>query len=731
MRRIMVYNRFDSPLFELSESDVLELTRLEQVNGEHALTVTTTRQLEQGWRILLQDDRSIWREYVVFGVDALHESGDRPIGTYYCTWSVQPDLMGTRVSMMPGTQTPVAAGVALNAVLSGTSRWVRGTVTNTNTGGASMYDTDGWDALSTLVENWGGEVSTTIEVGSMGVTSRKLDLYSKIGNQSPKRRFDFGADLSSVRRTIEDGPLYCRITPRGKGEENDTGGYGRKITIESVNGGKDYLVNSAMVDLAKLPDGSGGWEYPTLEVENSDCETPAQLLAWGNSVLEEYTVPKITYEVNVLQLAREGIDMQGVSLGDAVHIVDRKFGEGLRLSGRVVSMTVDELSGKTSELTIGYISNGLASMFGSLGRQVSKVTAVVQQMNGGTMSTADYLSRLLDRINTEINATGGYTYITEGQGLRTYDRAVSDPLVGDEANAVVEIKGGTVRIANSRTAQGDWDWKTVFTSGHIAASLVTAANITAGFIGSAGSGNYWDLDTGELQMASSTTVGGETVAEIAEDAVNAQTQESIFNKLTNGGTTQGIYLQDGRVYINGEYIKSGTIEGRTIKGGTITGAVINNGNGTFSVDTSGNLKAKAGTIAGFTISGQHLMYGTDTSGNRAFMDIYSGGSIQIAPSSLDHVKLGYSGLTLLGPKDSSGAMSVRGGLNFSNGSVSLQADGATVDTLYAKNIMSVGGKKTLSQGSVTTAYIPTAIDGSGRVTTYTQCYIRSGVLCTG
>lgn len=37
------------------------------------------------------------------------------------------------------------------------------------------------------------------------------------------------------------------------------------------------------------------------------------------------------------------------------------------------------------------------------------------------------------------------------------------------------------------------------------------------------------------------------------------TQEQIFNILTNNGQTQGIYLQDGKVYINGSYIKSDSI----------------------------------------------------------------------------------------------------------------------------------------------------------------------------
>lgn len=525
MRRVTVYSRSDQPLFELSEAEVLALSRFEQLNGEHSLTIETTRQLEMGQRVLMQDDRGIWREYVVYGVDSLHGSGGKPVGTYYCTWSVQPDLMGTRVSRMPGTEVAVPASDALDAALSGTSRWARGTVTNANTGGASMYDTDGWDALSILVENWGGEIDATIEVDGSGVTARRVDLYSQMGEQEARRRFDFGADLMSVRRTLADGPLYCRITPRGKGEETDTGGYGRKITIESVNDGKDYLENVQMVDIAKLPDGSGGWEYPTIEVENPDCETPEELLEWAQSVLDEFTVPRVTYEVDVVQLAREGVDLQGVSLGDTVQVVDRKFGDGLRLSGRVVAMTVDELSGRTDRLTIGYLESGLSGLFGSLDSQITQLSNIIQNMNGGSMSTADYLSRLLERINAEINATGGYTYITEGQGIRTYDRPVLDPEDGREATAVTEVKGGTIRIAASKTAQGEWDWKTVFTDGHVAAAVVTAANIVTGAIGNP-SGTYWNLDAGQLRMGPTTMLIDSTLGDVLNDVDGAVSDAS-------------------------------------------------------------------------------------------------------------------------------------------------------------------------------------------------------------
>ena len=47
------------------------------------------------------------------------------------------------------------------------------------------------------------------------------------------------------------------------------------------------------------------------------------------------------------------------------------------------------------------------------------------------------------------------------------------------------------------------------------------------------------------------------------------TQEEVFNILTNNGASQGIYMQDGNLYINGTYIKGGTIKGQTIEGGSI------------------------------------------------------------------------------------------------------------------------------------------------------------------
>lgn len=521
MRRMMLYDRLGNPLGELAEADVFEAILREEINGEHSLEITTTRVLDKGIRLLYQDGRSKWREFVVAGVDAEHASGNRAIGTYYCVWSVQQDLQGVTVSVMPGVQSPTTAALALTSLLSTTSRWTRGTVTNTNTGGASMYDRSAWQALSTLVDVWGGEIDTTITVSTQsGVTGRAVDLYSAQGEQTAMRRFDFGADLRSVKRTLADEPLFCRISPRGKGEQTDSGGYGRKITISSVNGGLDYLEYAPMVDVAKLPSGSG-YEYPTLIVENSNCETPTELKAWAQGVLAQYCTPKVTYEVDVVQAGVEGVDVTGVSLGDAVQVVDRKFGgDGVRVQGRVRSITTDLLNERDITIVIGDAEESISSKFAKVDKSLASVGNDLT-----VMSTAEYIDNLLERINTEVNATGGYTYIVPGNGILTFDVAVADPLNPVEASQVVEVKGGTVRIANSRTPQGEWNWLTVFTSGRIAADMVTAANITAGFIGSP-LGNYWNLDTGELTMQNTATMHDAQGNEVSVGAMVTMAQDA-------------------------------------------------------------------------------------------------------------------------------------------------------------------------------------------------------------
>lgn len=68
--------------------------------------------------------------------------------------------------------------------------------------------------------------------------------------------------------------------------------------------------------------------------------------------------------------------------------------------------------------------------------------------------------------------------------------------------------------------------------------------------------------TGNKRRDSSASLYNKTESEKnAEAAANAAagiTQQMIMNKLTNGGEDQGIFLKDGKVYINAEYLLAGS-----------------------------------------------------------------------------------------------------------------------------------------------------------------------------
>jgi len=79
-------------------------------------------------------------------------------------------------------------------------------------------------------------------------------------------------------------------------------------------------------------------------------------------------------------------------------------------------------------------------------------------------------------------------------------------------------------------------------------------------------------------------------------------QDEVFNKLTKGGTEQGIYIEDGKVYINAKYILAGLLAGERINGRGLK--VINDDkNVTLEIDSKGNviLSPKTFSLQGKTV----------------------------------------------------------------------------------------------------------------------------------
>lgn len=503
MLRIMVFDNRDQFITDLDPRKILGAQVTLEINGEHSLTITTLQELEKTNRVVLRDNLGTWHEFVVAGLDEEHSQGGGAIArTYYCVWSLEYDTSGTYINdqfgcgVVPGhPSVPQPARRGLECALEGTARWQIGTITVTQQGSASFYRMSGWEGLKKVVERWGGELQATITVSTTGVVERHVDLLQHVGASAEEatRRFDYGSDLTKIKRTVHDEVWPCRVVPLGRSQETEAGGYTRRPGIASVNDGVDWLIDDEVADLVKVPDGSGGWEYPCAIIKNDQFEEPADIKAWALGHISEYTRPKVTYTAEVAQFAEAGLSAHEVELGDRVAVVDRTFMEGgLRIAVRVVKMKQDLLDPSGTTLIIGNAQQTLAGQLDALAGDISSVydqSASASDWQNGSA----YMNALIGRLNDEINQTGGYWYMVPGIGTRTYDVPVADPASGLEANQVVEIRGGNIRIANSKTA-GNWNWRTLIQSGLVVADTVKALNVSAGIIQSFDGSGYWDLD---------------------------------------------------------------------------------------------------------------------------------------------------------------------------------------------------------------------------------------------
>ncbi len=216
----------------------------------------------------------------------------------------------------------------------------------------------------------------------------------------------------------------------------------------------------------------------------------------------------------------------------------------------------------------------------------------------------------------------------------------------------------------------------------ITAGVLNGDVIRAGRIQDVKNNNYWNLDTGEFRLSASAKVGESTVAskDDVDDLDDSFDQQKVFNRLTNNGVEQGIYLQNKKLYINAEYIATGVLQDSKgnvvfdLNNGKLTmkKGSIDLGNGNFTVDEEGNVFARRGTFAG-TLAGAKGTFGGVVQAED-FLDSYGNSMMNGTKFSSKYLDL--YGLTIT---------------NKSTGTVTFKVDGSSRQvTINGKVIMGAG-----------------------------------------
>ena len=622
VRRIS-FTRFNRWGDNLGRLTVSAATHTDALDGTDELNITCAEDLVKGDRVVWIDLQGVCHEHIVDTIDRVHDDDGAPETQAVCINSVNE----TWDDWLDDKRPSGSVSVALTSILADT-RWEVGTCDQGGTASRTFYHISVREGIAELLETWGGELETTIVHNGAGIVARRVNIRALRGNQSSAKRFTWTKDLVSVKRSMASDNPKTRVYGYGKGVKTEGGGYGRRLTFGDINGGKDYVEDAEATEIWGHPDGEGGILPAVASYVNEQCEDAAQLLQETKDYLKQVKEPKVTYTASVIDLYAFGRSWKGVGVGDDVAIIDKGFSEeGVRLHGRVSQIERDLLTGDAT-VTFGTLTDTMADMWQSVSNALKGNSQQNALYDAAAGTSVSWLQQLQAALNAQFNAVGTYRVETFELGT-IYSNVPIDalnglPLRSTSGMWAVNLNGMGLRLASGLTSDGQWDWKTFLTGGMVTADLINAGTmradrVRAGLLTDEKGKNFWDLTTGEFSLSATATVGGDTVQSIADTAASgaqqnavkaaeeadakrleeakkyaaeqassagtdakdqakkyvdaldeALGQKSIFDRLTNNGETQGVYLKDGKVYINATYMDTGVLDADLLKAGIIT-----------------------------------------------------------------------------------------------------------------------------------------------------------------
>nr|DAU16544.1 MAG TPA: tail protein [Caudoviricetes sp.] len=400
----------------------------------------------------------------------------------------------------------------LTTILDG-SRWQLGTVNIQRRYTGNFYYVTRKEAISKLIEATQIEIKPRLEFNRGKITGRYLDVFARLGARNGKV-FVHGRDLLTVSEKKSQGAIYTAVVGRGKGEETDTGGYGRRITFKDVvwrksSGnpvdkpeGQEYVEIPAMTELYGFEKGT----KPRIKIVEFQDETDKEkLLRLSYEWLERNSRIQVEYSAKVLNVGN-------LELGDTVGIFNPKL--GIKYETRVFKVKRNLVNNKLTEFGIG--DKVTTSPF-------SRTIELAKEMKNFQDDTVYWLDKIRERLSDKLINEDGYNYDLKADneyklpaGYYSFDKPIDQ-----NPTKVVYMGAGKIAIANSKKPTGEWNWRTFLDGNGATLDLINTGVLKAGRIQSADGRSYWDLDTGEFHMEQSA------INEAVKTVVNGKVQEIV------------------------------------------------------------------------------------------------------------------------------------------------------------------------------------------------------------
>lgn len=446
----------------------------------------------------------------------------------------------------------------------------------------------------------------------------------------------YGKNITDLKNVVDMTNVYTGIVPYW------IDGEGNKVTLPEkvVLSGHE---SEYPFKIIKPVDFSSNWENQPTEAQ---LRTAAQNYVASN---EGWKLKNnITISFVALWNTEEYKDiapLERVKMCDTVHVILPKF--GINYDTKVVKTDYNVLLERYNSITLGDTYYTLSSVFNEeissseerqsthMQKAIARATKLIQGGLGGHVV-----------FNTNADGEPQEILIMDTDNIQTAVNVIRMNLAG----IGFSTHGYNGPFETAWTIDGH------FVADYIDTGTLDADLIKAGRIEDNAGNNYWDMVTGDFKLSAAAIVGSSTVASkldvstgdsntlssaqgyarnqaeaakqyAANEAANAEAdakayaasqdavtlsaaqiyadngitnydtylnQTRTFNKLTNNGALKGIYMQNGELYINGTYIKTGTLDASLVNVTNINATNIKTG---LLQDASGNTKWNLATGA--------------------------------------------------------------------------------------------------------------------------------------
>lgn len=463
---------------------IQEMKLKQQINGGETLTFSVPANHKEagfvmrGYWAIFKDLDGSYRAFVIQEEIEKHDQGQN-LREAYCEELAVVELNDEIVTDVRPQNTN--ARDALNRLLDG-SLWEAGTVDDLGTGSTNFYYENRMSGIKKIIEEWGGEIRFRVTIGADNtITGRYVDILAQRGRRTGKR-FEYSKDLSGVERITDMKPLKTALYGRGKGEETDSGGYGRRLTFKDVewkkeNGdpvdkpvGQEWVGDPDALEVWGHVNSDGTRRHRFGVYTNEEQEDEEELLRETWEEVKRQRQPEITYKMNVLDLEQVNAgeySHEAVRLGDTVAVIDRNFAWDVQIEARVSEIERDFIAPENTQITLGNVLKDITGVVREIQDRVEEKI--------GRDDPIGWLRGIIDAARSEFHSQNGYVYITDEDGILITNRPKDN--IDNPPDKAMQLKHGGLAIAGSLNPDGTFNWETFVLGDQVIADRINTGRI--------------------------------------------------------------------------------------------------------------------------------------------------------------------------------------------------------------------------------------------------------------